>query len=368
MADATPQVHRGQVLAHRARAQQLHRPGGLRPAELTVLDIGVQDTPYGSARQALAARGVIDLDDDRLTLVWSTRGAPHLHRTAELATLTAALWPLSDADATRRIAGQIRDGARLGRAAFHAAAEAFRAVVTAPMARGEVSRAVSARIPDALNFDCRACASRHVSGGLFQQAGLAGGVRLAVAGRAAALLPRDERPAPPERAAGTDELVLACLRLLGPATVADIAGFLGTSPTELRTVWPADRLTEVRVDDRRAWVPGDQLDALRAATPLDGVRLLPPGDPFLQARDRDVLVPEPAHRAELWRVLGNPGAVLVDGEIRGTWRVKQAARGRLELTVAPFTDLPKRAVSQLEAEAETVRVARAASEVTVRFD
>ncbi|MGC5020560.1 DNA glycosylase AlkZ-like family protein [Micromonospora sp. DT47] len=377
MAGGTPQVDRGRVLAHRAVAQQLHRPGRPRPAGLAVLDLGVQDTPYGSARQALAARGVTDLDDDRLELVWSTRGAPHLHRRAELPALAAALWPLSDADATRRLPGQIRDGAKLGLAAFRAAAAAFREVVTAPMARGEVSRAVSDRIPDELNYECRACAARHVSGALFQQAGLAGGVRLEVAGRAARLAPlaprpapperAAPRPAPPERAAGTDALVLAYLRLLGPATPGDVAGFLGTSVTELRAIWPTDQLTEVRVDGRRAWLPTDRLDALRGAAPVDGVRL-PPGDPFLQARDRDVLVPEKAHQAQLWRMIGNPGVVLADGEVAGTWRAKQAAKGRLDLTVTPFTKLPKRVTHEVEAEAETVRAARRASEVTVQFE
>ncbi|MER6593114.1 winged helix DNA-binding domain-containing protein, partial [Micromonospora purpureochromogenes] len=79
---AVPTVDRDRVLAHRAAAQQLDRPG-LRPADLAVLDLGVQDTPYGSARLALAARGAAGLDDDRLELVWAARGAPHLHRRAE---------------------------------------------------------------------------------------------------------------------------------------------------------------------------------------------------------------------------------------------------------------------------------------------
>ncbi|WP_245719088.1 DNA glycosylase AlkZ-like family protein [Micromonospora rhizosphaerae] len=115
MAQGAPEVTRERVLGHRVAAHQLDRPG-LRPADLDVLDLGVQDTPYGSARLALAARvpAAAGLDDDRLELVWSIRGAPHLHRRAELPALAAALWPLSDADAARRLPGQIRDGAKLG--------------------------------------------------------------------------------------------------------------------------------------------------------------------------------------------------------------------------------------------------------------
>ncbi|RZU77764.1 winged helix DNA-binding protein [Micromonospora kangleipakensis] len=364
-----PGIDRERVLAYRVAAQQLDRPG-LRPADLDVLALGAQDTPYGSARLALAARvpATVGPDDDRLELVWSFRGAPHLHRRRELPALAAALWPLSDTDAARRIPGQIRDGAKLGLAAFRAAADAFRAVVTAPMDRGEVSRAVTERIPAALSYDCRPCGARHVSGALFQQAGLAGGVRLAVSGRAARLAPLAERPGPPDAATGTDALALAYLRLLGPATIADVAAFLGTSATELRRVWPAEALTEVRVDGHRAWVPTDRLDALRAAEPARLVRLLPPGDPYLQARDRALLVPEKAHQQQLWRMLGNPGALLVDGEIAGTWRARQAAKGRLDLTVTPFTALPARVGREVRAEAEVVATARGASEVRVAIE
>jgi hypothetical protein len=367
MADRAPGVTRERVLAYRASAQQLGRPG-LRPADLDVLDLGVQDTPYGSARQALAARGAEGLDDDRLELVWSARGAPHLHRRAELPALAAALWPLSDADAARRIAGQVREGARrLGMAGFRAAATAFTEVVTAPMDRGDVSRAVSDRVPTDVCYDCRACDARHISGSLFQQAGLAGGVRLAVSGRAARLAPLAHRPGPPDAAAGTGSLVLAYLRLLGPATPADAAGFLGTTAGELKAVWPPG-LVEVRVDGRRAWLPADRLDTLRDAEPPPGVRLLPPGDPFLQARDRDVLVPEKSHQSQLWRMLGNPGALLVDGMIAGTWRARQAGRGRLELTVTPFASAGARVRRDIEAEAQTVAAARGVSDVRVLVD
>ncbi|MEH1101806.1 DNA glycosylase AlkZ-like family protein [Micromonospora sp. CPCC 205561] len=363
MAGDGPRVDRGRVLAYRAAAQELHRPA-LRPAELAVAELGVQDTPHGSARLALAARGVTDVDDDRLELVWSMRGAPHLHRRAALPTLAAALWPLSDADATRRIAGQIRDGAKQGLAAFRAAARAFSAVVTAPTARGEASRAVSDRVPAELTYDCGPCGSRHVSGALFQQAGLAGGVRLEVSGRATTLAPLPGWPGPPAEAAGTGALVLTCLRLLGPASTADVAGFLGTTATALRPVWPQG-LVEVRVDGRRAWLPAERLDALREARPLPGVRLLPPGDPFLQARDRDVLVPQRARQPQLWRVIGRPGALLVDGDVAGTWRAKQGGRGVLEVSVTPWGALSGRARREVEAEAAGVAVARGAGDVRV---
>ncbi|WP_328419655.1 winged helix DNA-binding domain-containing protein [Micromonospora sp. NBC_00389] len=362
----TPEVDRRQVLAYRVGAQQLDRSGGRRPGDLAVLALGVQDTPYGSARQALAARGATE-PDDRLELVWSMRGAPHLHRRAELPTLAAAIWPLSDADATRRIPGQIGAGARLGLAAFRATAEAFQAVVTTELERGVVSRAVSDRVPAELTYDCRTCQARHISGAVFQQVGLAGGVRLVVVGRAARLAPLPDWPGPPAEAAHTAELITTYLRLLGPATPADAAGFLGSTATELRRVWPAG-LAEVRVDGRAAWLPADALDALTGAAASRLVRLLPPGDPFLAGRDRDLLVPEREHQQQLWRAIGNPGALLVDGEVVGTWRARQAGKGRLELTVSPWSALSARVRREVDAEAATVAAARAATDVRVQVE
>ncbi|MFF0369777.1 DNA glycosylase AlkZ-like family protein [Micromonospora sp. NPDC005087] len=366
MTGQAPRVDRRQVLAYRIAAQQLDRSGGRRPGDLAVLSLGVQDTPYGSARQALAARGATE-PDDRLELVWSMRGAPHLHRRAELPALAAALWPLSDADATRRIPGQIGAGAKLGLAAFRATAEAFQAVVTTELERGVVSRAVSERVPAELTYDCRACQARHISGSVFQQAGLAGGVRLVVAGRAARLAPLPDWSGPPAAAAHTAELVTTYLRLLGPAAPADAAGFLGTAAAELRRVWPAG-LVEVLVDGRAVWLPAEALDALTGAPAPRLVRLLPPGDPFLAGRDRDLLVPAKEHQRQLWRAIGNPGALLLDGEIAGTWRARQAGKGRLELTVSPFSALPARVRREVDAEAATVAAARAAADVQVRVE
>ncbi len=55
MGDVALDVDRAQVLAYRVAAHQLDRPAiGLQ--ELAVFDLGVQDTAFGTARLALAAR------------------------------------------------------------------------------------------------------------------------------------------------------------------------------------------------------------------------------------------------------------------------------------------------------------------------
>ncbi len=360
------ELDRRRVLAYRVAAQGLDRTAPAEDAE--VLGVGVQDTPYGSARLALAARATDIGVPGTSTLVWAARGAPHLHRRADLAGLAAALWPIDDADARARIvASQIKEGARLGLAAFRATAEALRAAVDRPMPKGEVSAAVSAMVPEALTYDCGPCGSRHISGGLFQQAGLAGGVRVETRGAKTFLAPLEGRADVPEEAAGTAELVRAYLRLLGPAGRSDVARYLGVSNAVVERVWP-EGLTEVRVGGRRLWLPADRADALRSAPEPRLVRLLPPSDLYLLPRDRDLLVPDRARQREVWKVLGNPGALLVDGEIEGVWRARKKGRTRLEITITGFGDVPGPVREAAESEARRVADVREVPEVAVRFE
>ncbi|GAA3350800.1 crosslink repair DNA glycosylase YcaQ family protein [Amorphoplanes nipponensis] len=360
-------VDRGQVLAYRIAALGLAERGRDRPADLDVLDLGVQEYTPGSVRVALAARTEAPLEDDRLLMVWAARGAPHLHRRRDLKNLVKALWPVSDADAAARIkSGQIPAAGRLGIEAFAVTARAFRAVVRSSMPRGEVSTQVSARVPAELTYDCRSCGARHIAGNVWQHSGLAGGIQVESRGRDAMLGPIRDAPAQPTGNEGIGALITTYLRLLGPATPVELGKYLGSSTAEMKQVWPAG-LAEVRVAGRRTWLPAGSLPALTAAEPMSGVRLLPAMDPLLQARDRDLLVPERARQKEIWRLLGNPGALLVDGEIAGVWRAKMAGRRRVDLTVTPFGTLTARARKAVEQEAAAVARAREAADATVTF-
>jgi hypothetical protein len=357
---------RTRVMAYRLLAQQLQRVDD-PPHRLAVLDLGVQDTPYGVARQALAARTTADTDDPALRLAWTHRGAPHLHRTSGLTALMPALWPFSDADARGRIAaGPIRDGAALGLAAFEQTARAFRKAVREPMPKGEVSTAVSALVARELTYDCRSCGARHISGGIFQSAGLAGGVGVRVEGAQTIIEPLKDRGSVPAEAAGVGTVVDAYLRLLGPATAGEVAKFIGTTQSHLRPFWP-ENLATITVDGRRTYLPEDAVEAFERAETPSVVRLLPPSDPLLQARDRELLVPVKAHRAEVWRILGNPGALLVGGEIAGTWRAKAAGRRELAVTVTPFGKLTAKTRAAVEAEAAVVAGVRGVAGAAVTF-
>jgi len=367
---AAPTVSRANVLGFRIRAQGLdRRPGGVD----RVAHLGLQDTPYGSARaawgQRVPAGTTAGAETRDSALVWSWRGAPHQHRGADLADLAEALWPVDDADATKRInTSQIKEGARRGLAAFTLAAEAMRSVVTEQMTKGEVSAAVSAAIPADLSYDCTSCGARHISGALFQAVGLAAGVQVVPQGRATSLEPLPDAIRPrrvPTVARGTAQALRRYVSALGPADLGQLAGFLGTTQAAVRRSVP-DRLVEVDGPAGSGWVAEEDLDDLRTAEPPSLVRLLPPSDPWLQARDRDVIVPDRARQREVWKMLGNPGAVLVDGEVVGIWRAAGSG-SRLTLTVTGFASLPAPVRTEVEAEAEVVATARGAEAAVVNF-
>jgi hypothetical protein len=361
------QVDRAQVMAYRVGALGLAERGKDRPADLAVLDLGVQEYTPDSMRVALAARTSGELSDDRLIMVWAARGAPHLHRRRELGSLMKALWPVSDADASARInSTQIAEGVKLGIAAFTATAKAFREVLTTSMTRGVVSTEVSARVPKSLTYECRSCKARHIAGNVWQHSGLAGAVEVESRGKDATLAPIKNLPGPPTKNAGIDGLISTYLRLLGPATPAEVAKYLGSAPAEIRKVWPDD-LAEVTVDGRKAWLPSGSVSALKAAEAVPGVRMLPPMDALLQARDRDLLVPDKALQKEVWRVLGNPGVLLVDGEIAAVWRAKMSGRKRVDLAITPFGSLNAKTRKAIEGEAGEVARARGVADATVSY-
>jgi hypothetical protein len=350
-------VTRSQVLAFRVRAQQLDRStGGLD--DTAVLDIGVQDTGPDGAMWALAIRGVdVGSAVDALTLVWTVRGAPHLYRRADLPSVAAAVEPFSDADAGKRIfdaSKPLKAAGISNLAALDAVAAAMRSIVTAPMAKGEVSTALTAVMDPPYLRWCRPCQATHLYEQPFRLAALRAGLELEP-GTSPPVL----RPLPGFAPAATTperyDVVRAYLRLLGPATPKQVAGYLDAPVEDVRRRWPADAV-EVTVDGETRSVLADDERRL-----LDGevevVRLLGPFDLFLQAKDRPLLVEDPAHAKELWPVLGRPGAVMVGGELVGTWRPRKAGR-KLTVQIQPWVRLPRAGREAVEQQAERLAAHR----------
>lgn len=373
---AADAITREQVLAFRFVAQGLDRAKGVAADALAVWDLGVQESPAGSAALTLAARapgGIDDVpdlaDQRRFTTVWATRGAPVVLRSGEVQTFAAALWPLDQADAVSRLAGngqQFRKAELDAIDAIRVTAEAMAGVVTEPMTKGEVSTEVSAIIPDEYITWCRGCQAHHLGDQLMRLAGLPAGLRLVPGASPATLEPIPGWPGVVHHAAGAEALVRAYLQLYGPTSATDVGAFFQTSGKAISSVWP-DGLVEVTLDDRKASVPEEDLDELRAATPTTGeVRLLPRSDPWLLARDRELTVPDAAARKVLWPALGWPGAVLLDGEVVAAWRVKGSGP-KATLTVDAFTKLSTAVRKAIAREAHGVAVQRGVDEIPITY-
>ena len=359
----TTAASRAQALSFRVRTQQLDRePGGgrRRLADTAVLDIGVQDTGPDGARWALALRGVdvSAVPDDDLVMLWTVRGAPHLYRRGDLAGVAAAVAPFSEADAGKRIydATKPLTAAGIGNlAALDAVAEAMRSVVTAPMVKGEVSTRVTALMDQPYLRFCRSCDATHLYEMPFRLAAVRAGLELQP-GTSPPVL----QPIPGFRPAGEVpprfDLVRAYLHLLGPATPKLAAGYLDAPVKDVQARWPDDTV-EVSVEGEKRWVLAADRDLLATRAAARTVRLLGPYDLFLQAKDRPLLVGDKARAKTLWPVLGRPGAVLVDGEIAGTWRPRQSGK-KLTVPVELWAPAPAKIRKAITEQAERLAAYR----------
>jgi hypothetical protein len=369
----TSNLTRSQVLGYRVRAQQLDRGSGPL-ADTAVLDIGVQDTGPDGSLWALATRGVEvdDLDLRQLATAWTVRGAPHVYRRGDLPSVAAAVEPFSDADAGKRIfdASKPLKAAGIGNLeALDAVAAAMRDIVTEPMVKGEVSARLTACMGAPYLRECRPCKATHIYEQPFRLAALRAGLELQPGTSPPVLTPVPGlRPA--RRPDPQHDVVRAYLHLFGSATPKHVSDYLDAAAKDVKASWPEDAV-EVSVEGEKRWVLEHDLERLRDV-PADGglrghVRLLGPYDLFLQAKDRTMLVADPARAKALWPVLGRPGAVLLDGDLAGTWRPRQSGR-RLTLAVTPWRTLSARDRRAVAEQAERLAGYRGVTLTSVEYD
>jgi hypothetical protein len=121
------------------------------------------------------------------------------------------------------------------------------------------------------------------------------------------------------------ELARRYLHIFGPATAASFARWAGIRGADANSAFAAlaGELTATSTPIGDAWILASDEERFRDQPgPAARARLLPSGDAYylLWGADRELLVPEAKQRAELWTTRVWPGALLVNGEIAGTWR------------------------------------------------
>lgn len=155
-------------------------------------------------------------------------------------------------------------------------------------------------------------------------------------------------------AAARRELARRYLRVYGPATPEAFGRWAGFGPRPGAAAFEAlgGELTAVRTPVGDAWIRAEDEAGLRGEPgPAAPARLLPSGDAFflLQGADRELLVPDARRRDALWTPRVWPGALLVGGEITGTWRRADAV-----LTVSPWRRLSAAERDAVAAEAQAL--------------
>jgi hypothetical protein len=163
------------------------------------------------------------------------------------------------------------------------------------------------------------------------------------------------------------ELARRYLHIFGPTTPAAFEHWAGIRAPRGHAAFDelAGSLAPVRTPKGDEWILADDEARFRSSpAPGAGVRLLPSGDAFylLHGADRELLVPDAAHRPELWTPRVWPGAVLLGGEIEGTW-----SRSNLDLTIHPWRRFSPAERAAVEAEAASLPLPGDRSKVRVRW-
>ncbi len=150
------------------------------------------------------------------------------------------------------------------------------------------------------------------------------------------------------------ELARRYLHVFGPTTAESFARWAGVArPAAVDSFASLEgSLLPVRSPLGDEWLLAEDEPAMRAAeTAAAPARLLPSGDAYflLDGVERELLVPRKDQRERLWTPRVWPGALLVDGEIRGTWR-----RAQHTVRIDAWARLSRRTRDAIEAEARSL--------------
>jgi hypothetical protein len=150
------------------------------------------------------------------------------------------------------------------------------------------------------------------------------------------------------------DLARRYLHVFGPATAGRFARWAGITERTATDAFAAleGSLLPVRSPLGDDWLLAGDEAAIRAAPETAAAaRLLPSGDAYflLDGAERELLVPRADRRRLLWTPRVWPGALLVNGEIRGTWR-----RAGHTVRLDAWERLSRAAHDAIEAEARTL--------------
>jgi Winged helix DNA-binding domain len=163
------------------------------------------------------------------------------------------------------------------------------------------------------------------------------------------------------------ELARRYLHVFGPTAPEAFAEWAGIGAGHGSAAFEALRrsLVPVRTPIGDAWILSRDEPTFRAAPgPEAPARLLPSGDSYflLQGADRELLVVDADRRRQLWTPRVWPGALVVEGELAGTWRRTQGT-----LAIQAWRRLSRTARHAVEAEAGSLPLPGLRGRIVVRW-
>jgi hypothetical protein len=154
--------------------------------------------------------------------------------------------------------------------------------------------------------------------------------------------------APPEESLA--HLVRRGLAGFGPMTLADLAAWSGLAVAVLRPVVSSLRLVRRRSEDGRELLDVPRALVVRGDVPAPPRLLAPFDNTILSHADRTRVLDDETRRTVIRGGMVD-AVVLVDGFVRGRWRVARAKRAA-ELVVEAFGPIPRAHARALREEAE----------------
>lgn len=154
-------------------------------------------------------------------------------------------------------------------------------------------------------------------------------------------------------AQGTAELARRFLHAYGPATPRTFADWLGSTPAQAKRLWRQieEELEPVTATGKKAFILQADRESFHRADTEESLLLLGPHDPYLDIRDRAILLEDTAAQRQVWRTVGNPGVVLKGGKIIGIWK-SRTQREKLSVTTTLWEPLSFPEQRELERQME----------------
>jgi hypothetical protein len=353
---------REQVLAYRLAA---HHLVDRLPANALTLVVGACALPVTGAALALAGRidGVEPatlssaVGERELVATWSLRGGPHLFPVDDLGVFTLGILPSDESSLRALLNGSVRDldeaGVRVGAAIGTVLQHVLKILNGRVRTKAQVSAALHDRLPSSMRPWCDRCRVSHVSEPLLRAIALHAAVCFTGVDANPGLARVDqwvEKVDLPDPSLARAELLRRFLRCFGPANHQQFAAWAGIGVSDARLTWDSvlPDLVEVSIDDRSGWMHEADEAAFDERPDVEGVRLLPPGDPFL------------------WREQRGSGVVLVDGSMVARWR-PLAERGRFVVELQRDEPVPTSLDFAIGHEAERLATAAGCDSVVVRL-